>query len=279
MNSGAMLYNIPQLMGIVNVTEDSFSDGSMYLDPKQAIKHAEELIAQGATIIDLGAESTRPGALPISAELQLERLLPVIIGIKSLYPELVISVDTRSALVARETIAVGASIINDISALRHDPEMAIVMATHPQVQLILMHMQGEPETMQMAPYYNDLIGEIKAFFTERIAFCQAQGIDRNSIMLDPGIGFGKNLQHNLELLVRLDEFASFGLPLVLGASRKSFINMLSTSAPQQRLPGTLAVAAWGMMKGAAILRVHDVAEHQQFIKVFHAIAIATGDDR
>lgn len=262
---------LPQLMGIVNVTEDSFSDGNRYLDPSAATRHALELMDSGADIIDLGAESTRPGASPVPAEMQMQRLIPVISQLLNQRPETIISIDTRSAEVAVTAIRAGAKIINDISALRYDPDLAQVLAEHPHVRIILMHMQGEPETMQQHPQYHELIPEIKAFFEERIAFCQSRGVQSSNILLDPGIGFGKTLQHNLELLAGLDEFRSLGLPLVLGASRKSFINLLCPSSPDQRLAGTLAAAAWGIMKGAAVLRVHDVAEHAQFLKVFCAI--------
>jgi len=254
------------------MTEDSFSDGNRYLDPSAATRHALELLDSGAEIIDLGAESTRPGASPVPAEIQMQRLIPVITQIIHQRPETVISVDTRSAEVALNAIQAGAKIINDISALRYDPDLALILAANPHVMVILMHMQGEPQTMQQNPQYHDLIPEIKTFFEERISFCQSRGVKSSNIMLDPGIGFGKTLQHNLELLAGLDEFHTLGLPLVLGTSRKSFINLLSPSSPENRLAGTLATAAWGVMKGAAILRVHDVAEHAQFLRVFSAIA-------
>jgi len=272
MNRHKLPGTLPQLMGIVNMTEDSFSDGNRYLDPSAATRHALELLDSGAEIIDLGAESTRPGASPVPAEIQMQRLIPVITQIINQRPETVISVDTRSAEVALNAIQAGAKIINDISALRYDPDLALILADNPHVRVILMHMQGEPQTMQQNPQYHDLIPEIKAFFEERIIFCQSRGVKSSNIMLDPGIGFGKTLQHNLELLAGLDEFHTLGLPLVLGTSRKSFINLLSPSSPENRLAGTLATAAWGVMKGAAVLRVHDVAEHDQFLKVFCAIA-------
>ncbi len=263
---------LPKLMGILNLTEDSFSDGSLYLDGIKACVHAEKMLAQGAEVIDLGAESTRPGALPVSPEIQLQRILPVLRTLSLKHPDLVFSIDTQSSIVARECLAQGAHIINDISALRFDSAMVDLLAANPQARIILMHMQGNPATMQINPYYEDVLAEIMNFFNERIAFCRKHGILDQNILLDPGIGFGKSLEHNLTILANLDYFSSLGFPLVLGASRKSFIGALVPSAPAQRLPGTLAAATFAAWDKVAYLRVHEVGEHRQFLTVFSAIA-------
>ncbi len=264
--------HIPELMGILNLTEDSFSDGSLYLDGVKACLHAEKMLAQGARVIDLGAESTRPGALPVGPQIQLTRLIPVLAELKRKHPEALFSIDTQSSIVAWDTIAKGADIINDISALRHDSKMVAVLAAHPHVKVILMHMQGTPETMQQNPNYENVLAEIKAFFQERIEFCLKEGIKAENILLDPGIGFGKTLEHNLDILANLNYFRDLGCPLVLGASRKSFINMLIPSEPQQRLEGTLAAAVYACLDGVAYLRVHDVKEHASFLTIFKAIS-------
>ncbi len=261
----------PILMGILNLTEDSFSDGSLYLDGVKACLHAENLVAEGARIIDLGAESTRPGALPVSAKQQLSRLLPVLMTLKSKDPAILYSIDTQDSLVAAETISKGANLINDVSALRHDPKMAEVLASQPQVKIILMHMQGSPQTMQQNPVYQDLLAEVREFLEERIAFCLAEGILAQNIILDPGIGFGKNLEHNLALLANLHYFKSLGYPLLLGASRKSFIDLLCPAQPRDRLEGTLAAAVFAMLDQVDYLRVHDVQAHRRFIAVLQAI--------
>lgn len=262
---------IPVLMGILNLTEDSFSDGSLYLDGVKACLHAQKMLAEGAQIIDLGAESTRPGALPVSAAKQLERLLPVLGTLRNKHPKVLFSIDTQDSRVARETISKGADIINDISALRSDPPMAAVLASHPRVKIVLMHMQGTPETMQNNPRYQDVLAEVYNFFKERIAFCLSEGILAENIILDPGIGFGKNLEHNLILLANLHVFKSLGCPLLLGASRKSFINLITPASPQDRLEGTLATAVNAIIDGVQYLRVHDVQAHARFIAVLQAI--------
>lgn len=264
-------------MGILNVTEDSFSDGSIYLDTDKALDQAKKLIDQGADIIDLGAESTRPGAYPVEANVEIERIIPLLSKLKQQHPDILYSIDTRKAEVAQAAIAAGADIINDISALRYDPNMAEVIAANPNIKLILMHMQGEPQTMQVAPHYTNVVSDVLEFFLQRLQFCRDMGINTTRLMLDPGIGFGKNLQHNLELLSHLASFKTFGLPIVLGASRKSFIHHVISSSPAERIAGSLAAAAFGMMQGVAILRVHDIAEHVQFMRVFSAIASAAGD--
>lgn len=271
----AAQHKIPSLMGILNMTPDSFSDGARYMDPELALEHAARLIKAGADIIDLGGESTRPGSREVPAEEEISRILPVLERLKVAFPQIQLSVDTRHAGTAEASIKAGAHFINDISALRHDKNMARLLAAHPDVRIILMHMQGQPQTMQLAPSYDDLFGEIREFFRSRITYCESFGIDRERILLDPGIGFGKNLEHNLRLLKGLDLFSDLGLPIVLGASRKRFIDAVSPSSADQRLGGSLAAALTGALQGVAILRVHDVFEHAQFFKVLSAI---TGAD-
>jgi len=274
MNKYCFPKQIPVLMGILNVTEDSFSDGAQFLDRELAVKHTEKMIAEGAEIIDMGAESTRPGSLPVPADIQIQRIIPILSYFKEKYPEVTFSVDTQKATVAEKAIEFGASIINDISALRTDPALADLLSAHPKVKVILMHMQGTPYTMQLNPVYQDVLQEINDFFQERIDFCLTKGILKENIMLDPGIGFGKNLEHNLTILANLKTFKEFGLPLVVGASRKSFIDKISPSSPSQRLGGCLAAALVSACEGINILRVHDVLLHKQFFEVLTVIAKA-----
>ena len=274
MNKYCFPKQIPVLMGILNVTEDSFSDGAQFLDRELAVKHTETMIAEGAEIIDIGAESTRPGSLPVPADIQIQRIIPILSYLKEKYPEVTFSVDTQKATVAEKAIEFGASIINDISALRTDPALADLLSAHPKVKVILMHMQGTPYTMQLNPVYQDVLKEINDFFQERIDFCLTKGILKENIMLDPGIGFGKNLEHNLTILANLKTFKEFGLPLVVGASRKSFIDKISPSSPSQRLGGCLAAALVSACEGINILRVHDVLLHKQFFEVLTVIAKA-----
>ncbi|MFB3844144.1 MAG: dihydropteroate synthase [Candidatus Cloacimonadaceae bacterium] len=261
----------PLLMGILNVTPDSFSDGAVYLEKENAVNRAKQLIFEGADIIDVGGESTRPGSHSVSVETELERTIPVICAIREFSP-IPISIDTRKAAVAEKAVLAGANIINDISALRSDCAMIEVVKKYPETGIILMHMAGEPENMQLNPQYNDVLKEIKVFFQERISFCLQNYISADRICLDPGIGFGKNLQHNLTILANLRQFSELGFPIVLGASRKNFINMISPSEPHNRLAGTLASAAFALRQETDILRVHDVKEHRQFIDVYRAIS-------
>ena len=277
MNKYCFPKQIPVLMGILNVTEDSFSDGAQFLDRELAVKHTEKMIAEGAEIIDMGAESTRAGSLPVPADIQIQRIIPILSYLKEKYPEVTFSVDTQKATVAEKAIEFGASIINDISALRTDPALADLLSAHPKVKVILMHMQGTPYTMQLNPVYQDVLKEINDFFQERIDFCLTKGILKENIMLDPGIGFGKNLEHNLTILANLKTFKEFGLPLVVGASRKSFIDKISPSSPSQRLGGCLAAALVSACEGINILRVHDVLLHKQFFEVLTVIAKAKRD--
>jgi dihydropteroate synthase len=257
-------------MGVVNVTPDSFSDGGLFLDAGAAVAHGRELVAQGADILDIGGESTRPGAEPVGESEELRRVLPVIEGlaeVRGMPPHPQISIDTSKASVARAALAAGASIVNDVSALRADAEMAAVVAES-GAQCCLMHMLGEPRTMQSDPRYEDVVDDVKAFLEERLALAVREGVLEQRILLDPGIGFGKTLAHNLALLARLQELTTLGRPLVVGTSRKSFLGRLLADAQgseepvgvAQRLPGTLASSVMAYERGASVLRVHDVAQ-------------------
>ncbi|MGB9835527.1 MAG: dihydropteroate synthase [Candidatus Saccharicenans sp.] len=256
----------PWIMGIVNVTPDSFSDGGKFLDPEKAVDQALRLVEEGAQIIDLGGESTRPGSTGVPEELELSRVLPVI---KKLRPrtKALISVDTRKSRVARLALEEGADIVNDISALRHDPEMAGVVARY-QVPVILMHMLGTPETMQLSPSYNNLLFDLKHFFLDRIRAARAAGIKDERLILDPGIGFGKTLEHNLELITHLNYFLDLDRPVLLGPSRKSFIGLILQEPPANRLEGTIVSCLVGYLKGAVIFRVHDVLALKRAFLVF-----------
>ncbi|MEF3694836.1 MAG: dihydropteroate synthase [Candidatus Cloacimonadota bacterium] len=260
-----MLQHRLKIMGILNITEDSFSDGGAYLEPSKALAQARRILEEGADIIDIGAESTRPGAREMDAGLEAERLIPIIQSIRKDHPEAVISVDTRKAMVAAEALREGAAIINDVSALRHDSAMPELLSAHPNTPLVLMHMQGEPQSMQNNPSYVDLGSELMDFFRERIEFCQRHGISR--IILDPGIGFGKNLSHNLFIIANLQRFKELGYPVLLGASRKRFINEIYPCPTSERIGGSLAAVAAAMRAGLDYVRVHDVKASKQFIEV------------
>lgn len=257
-----------KLMGVVNVTPDSFSDGGLYLDPEAAIAHGRELAAAGAEILDVGGESTRPGAEVVSAEEELRRVVPVIEGLRD--PEYAISVDTSKAEVAAVALDAGAEIVNDVTALRGDPEMAALCARR-SAMVVLMHMRGDPRTMQDDPRYEDVVAEVKAFLAERLEAAMAAGIPEQRIWLDPGIGFGKTAAHNMELLRRLGELRELGRPLVVGTSRKSFIGRIDGSGAGERLGGTVASSVLAAVEGAEVLRVHDVAEMRQALAVATAI--------
>ncbi|MFL5832470.1 MAG: dihydropteroate synthase [Solirubrobacterales bacterium] len=257
-----------KLMGVVNVTPDSFSDGGLYLDPEAAVAHGRELAAAGAEILDIGGESTRPGAEPVAAEEEMERVVPVIEGLRRLDCE--ISVDTSKAAVAAAALDAGATIVNDVTALRGDPGMAPLCADR-GATVVLMHMLGEPRTMQEGPRYGDVVAEVRAFLAERLAAAVAAGIAEERVWLDPGIGFGKTAAHNMELLRRLGELRGLGRPLVIGTSRKSFIGKLDGSAAGERLGGTIASSVLAAAEGAEVLRVHDVAEMRQALTVAAAI--------
>jgi dihydropteroate synthase len=265
----------PLVMGVLNVTPDSFSDGGRWLDPERAVAHGVAMLEQGADLLDLGAESTRPGggvygagAAAVGSDEELARLRPVLAGLRA-RTAAPLSVDTRKAEVARQALAAGADLINDISALG-DPEMGAVVAAA-GCPLILMHSRGELRTMQTEIRYERLLPEVSADLAAALARAEAAGVDREQCLLDPGIGFGKTYAHNLALLRRLDELAALGRPLVVGASRKSFLGHLTGEPPARRLPGSLAAVAWAAARGAAVVRVHDVPETVQFLKVWDAI--------
>jgi dihydropteroate synthase len=247
-----------EIMGVVNVTPDSFSDGGTFDDDAAAVRHGRRLVEEGAAIVDVGGESTRPGAAPVPAEEELRRVVPVVAGLAALGLPARISVDTMKLDVARAAVDAGASYVNDVSAFRHEPELAGLVADR-GLDCCLMHMLGEPRTMQRDPHYEDVVSEVKAFLEERLAAAVAAGIPEQRIQLDPGIGFGKTLEHNLELLRRLDEIAAIGRTVVLGTSRKSFIGRLTGRDVAGRVHGTVATCVLGYERGAGVFRVHDVA--------------------
>jgi dihydropteroate synthase len=247
------------IMGVVNVTPDSFSDGGLYLEPGAAIAHGIELYDEGAAILDIGGESTRPGAEPVPVEEELRRVIAVIDGLVQARPAARLSIDTSKAAVAGGALDAGATLVNDVTALRGDPEMASVIAAA-GAGCCLMHMLGEPRTMQDDPRYEDVVADVKAFLEERIGYAVAAGIDEQRILVDPGIGFGKTVEHNLELVRRLDELVALGRPVVIGTSRKSFLGKLTgRSDPADRVPGTIATCVLALERGARIFRVHDVS--------------------
>ncbi|HMI81897.1 MAG TPA: dihydropteroate synthase [Solirubrobacterales bacterium] len=257
-----------KLMGVVNVTPDSFSDGGLYLDPGAAIAHGRELAAAGAEVLDVGGESTRPGAEPVDEAEELRRVVPVIEGLAGAGAE--VSVDTSKAAVAAAALDAGATIVNDVTALRGDPAMAGLCAER-GATVVLMHMLGEPRTMQADPRYDDVVAEVGAFLAERLEAAVAAGVAEERVWLDPGIGFGKTAAHNMELLRRLGELRELGRPLVIGTSRKSFIGKVDGSPADQRLGGTIASSVLAAAEGAEVLRVHDVAELRQALSVAAAI--------
>ncbi|HXD67032.1 MAG TPA: dihydropteroate synthase [Solirubrobacteraceae bacterium] len=246
------------VMGVVNVTPDSFSDGGRYIDAGAAIAHGLELEAEGAGILDIGGESTRPGAQPVDSRAERDRVLPVIEGLRERGASAQISIDTSKAAVAAAALDAGAALVNDVTALRGDPAMAELVAGR-GVQCCLMHMLGEPRTMQDDPRYEDVVSDVKAFLEERLAFAVASGIGEDRILLDPGIGFGKTAAHNLELLARLDELVAIGRPLVIGTSRKSFLGRITGRSVDDRLAATIATNVLAYERGARVFRVHDVA--------------------
>jgi dihydropteroate synthase len=248
----------PSVMGILNVTPDSFSDGGVHLDPDVAAGAARRMVEEGAAIVDIGGESTRPGSEGVSVEEELRRVVPVLERVAG---ELPVSIDTSKAEVARRALALGGELVNDVTALRGDPELADVVAES-GAYLCLMHMLGEPRTMQNDPRYDDVVADVRAFLEERLSFAVASGIREERICLDPGIGFGKSVEHNVELLSRLDEFATIGRPLVVGVSRKRFLGRLLGDSEATVGPVTASVAAavHAVASGATIVRVHDVPE-------------------
>ncbi len=260
----------PLLMGVLNVTPDSFSDGGAFLDPAHAIDHALRLVEEGAAIIDIGGESTRPGADTIDEATELARVLPVIRGL-SAQTAAAISIDTRKPRVARACVEAGASIWNDVSALTFAPD-SLATAAALDCRIVLMHAAGDPKTMQDDPRYDDVVAEVAAFFSARLAACERAGVARARLILDPGIGFGKTPAHNLQLIGGLGAFTAPGRPVLLGASRKRFIAALDRKGPASaRLGGSIAAALAGAARGAAILRVHDVAATRQALAVHFAV--------
>ena len=261
----------PVIMGILNVTPDSFSDGGNYNDPSLAVARALQMLDQGAAIIDVGGESTRPGSLPVSVEEEISRTVPVISALAE-QSNAIISIDTQKSVVAQAAIDAGAHIVNDVSAGRTDSEMFETVRDS-QAGYILMHMQGKPETMQVAPVYNGVLEEVAAFLLERVESAIQTGIDLQRLIVDPGIGFGKSLEDNLTLMANLHRFNTRGRPLLLGASRKSFIGMIDDSQPDQRLGGSLAAVISAFVRGVRIFRVHDISETRQVLDIFSAIQI------
>jgi dihydropteroate synthase len=254
------------VMGIVNVTPDSFSDGGLFLDAEAAAEHGLELAAEGAGVLDVGGESTRPGAEPVAADEEAERVVPVVERLSA--EGLQVSIDTSKLEVARAALDAGATIVNDVAAFRFAPELAGLVAER-GAGCVLIHMLGEPRTMQRDPRYDDVVSEVRAFLEERLAFAVAEGVPEERVWLDPGIGFGKSVEHNLELLRRLDEIVAIGRPVVIGTSRKSFLGKLAGGRPEaERLPGTIATNVLAMERGATVFRVHDVAP------VLDALAVA-----
>jgi dihydropteroate synthase len=263
----------PRLMGIVNVTPDSFSDGGRWLDPGAAVAHGLQLAAEGADFLDIGGESTRPGAEPVSLEEELRRVVPVVAALARQAP-VPISVDTRNAEVMRRAADAGGRIINDVAALGHDPD-AMRVAAGSGLPVVLMHAQGDPRTMQIDPRYDDVVLDVYDWLEARIAACEAAGIGRERLVVDPGIGFGKTVAHNLALLSSLSIYHGLGCPILLGASRKSFIGRLSGGAPaDQRMPGSVSAALLGAAQGVQILRVHDVAATRQALALWEAAQTA-----
>jgi dihydropteroate synthase len=255
------------VMGIVNVTPDSFSDGGRFLDPERAVAHGLALEREGASILDIGGESTRPGAQPVDTQEELARVIPVIEGLRAAGAAATISIDTSKAAVAAGAIDAGAEIVNDVTALRGDPAMAGLIASRDGVRCVLTHMLGEPRTMQDDPRYADVVSEVAAFLTERLQEASAHGIAAERVWLDPGIGFGKTAAHNLELLRRLPELSALGRPLVLGASRKSFLGTITGRGFSERGAATIAANVLGFLGGARIFRVHDVAQTRDALLV------------
>ena len=259
----------PLVMGIINVTPDSFSDGGHFDSPERALGHALALVEQGADILDVGGESTRPGAEPVSAQQEMDRIVPVIERIVA-ETDTPISIDTVKAEVMREALSVGAGMINDVKGLRGEGVIEVAAGT--AVPVCIMHMQGEPRTMQKNPEYHDVVEDIKSFFEERLAACEAAGVDVDRVVLDPGFGFGKRLEHNLALLRRFEEFKVSGWPVLAGISRKSMLGQITgRERADERVAASISAALLVAQKGAAILRVHDVAETVDALKVWEAV--------
>ncbi|MCW6541693.1 dihydropteroate synthase [Yersinia ruckeri] len=257
----------PQVMGILNVTPDSFSDGGRHNNLENALHHAQAMITAGATLIDVGGESTRPGAAEVSEQEELDRVIPVVEALAKRF-EIFISVDTSKASVMTESANASAHLINDIRSLQEPGALDAAAATG--LPVCLMHMQGQPQSMQQSPHYDDLLADVNRFFADNIERCGAAGIAKSKLLLDPGFGFGKNLAHNYQLLARLAEFHHFGRPLLVGMSRKSMIGQLLNIPPQQRVIGSVACAVIAAMQGAQIIRVHDVKETVEAMRIVEA---------
>jgi dihydropteroate synthase len=262
-------YSRTYVIGILNVTPDSFSDGGIFAQPDTAVSHALDMISHGADIIDIGGESTRPGADPLSYDREIERVIPVIERLRS-ETEAPISIDTYKSSVAEAAIDAGANIVNDISGLRFDPKMARTIADH-DVPVIVMHIKGEPRSMQENPVYSDLIGEIKSYLADSIALATEAGISADSIIIDPGIGFGKTFDHNFKILNSIQQFADLGKPILTGASRKAFLGSLAGTEPEDRLPESLSAAVIAASNGAHFIRVHDVVPTVRALRVVDAV--------
>jgi dihydropteroate synthase len=261
--------NGPLVMGVLNVTPDSFSDGGLYSSPVRAIERAMEMLGQGAAVVDIGAESTRPGSSPVPPEVQIERLLPVIRGICDRAPSAILSVDTNSSTVAAAALDAGVSMVNDVTALS-DPGMASLAASC-GCPIVLMHMKGIPADMQDSPCYSDVAGEVYSFLEDRVAKAEAAGMTRDRILVDPGIGFGKRLEDNLDILRRLAEFKTLGRPIVVGASRKRFIENITGLPVEERLESSIGAACAAALNGANIIRCHDVMETKRALQIVDAI--------
>ncbi|SJN54010.1 Dihydropteroate synthase [Vibrio ruber DSM 16370] len=259
----------PQVMGILNTTPDSFSDGGQFTSPEKALAHADSMIEAGATIIDVGGESTRPGAAEVTVAEELERVVPVVGAIRQKYPDIWISVDTSKAEVMQQSIDAGADMINDIRSLQEPDALAVVAKAN--IPVCLMHMQGQPGTMQERPEYRDVVQDVYTFLNDRITICEEAGIRRENIILDPGFGFGKTLEHNYHLLANLNTFHQFGLPLLIGLSRKTMLHKFLGKQPADCMVASVVCAAVAAMQGAQIFRVHDVDETVEAMKIISMI--------
>lgn len=260
---------LPCVMGVLNTTPDSFSDGGQFFDATAALEHARAMVADGAAIIDVGGESTRPGSDAVPVDEELRRVMPVVERLAQVAPAPV-SVDTMKAEVAKRAVAAGAALVNDVSALRHDPALVEVVAES-GCALCLMHMQGMPKTMQNDPHYDDVVSEVVAFLEQRLAFAVAHGVREEQILLDPGIGFGKTARHNLSLLKHLERIVAIGRPVLLGTSRKRFLGAVLGAQPGERLTGTVATTVLGLGAGVSVFRVHDVRQNCEALRVAQAV--------
>ena len=272
-------FKAPILMGILNITPDSFYDGGQNDTLDAVLKCADMMVQSGAKILDIGGESTRPGASVVYPQEEQKRVIPVIKAVHDAFPHILISIDTRNAKTMEKAIEAGAGMVNDVTALTHDPKSLEVVAAA-KIPVCLMHMKGIPENMQSAPTYEDVVQEVYDYLKERRDVCLDAGLDQNMIIVDPGIGFGKTLEHNLKLLKNMDKFHALGCPLMLGASRKSFIEKIIPNTPaEDRLPGSLAAAITSYEKGVQIFRVHDVLETAQALKIYSAICRAPSSEK